>query len=125
MEKSWLRKKQMSDVSSVDQASAWADALLRWESRGPGDTKNALRRLARKTGVSYATYWALRYRRPKDMYCSVFDKLSAAYHAARQHQFERLSDEIRTTTASAGAESASVRAALALVDAAYEQDEPR
>lgn len=122
MGKSWLRKKQMTDVSSVDQASAWADQLLRWESRGPGDTKNALRRLARRTGVSYATFWSLRYRRPKDLYCSVFDKLHAAHESARQHQLARLTDEIETTKARSGADRASVRAALALVDAANDEE---
>lgn len=125
MRKKCLRKHQMSDVAYVQQAASWAEDLLGWESRGPGDTDNAMRRLSRKTGVSYATYWKLRYRRPKDLGVSVFFKLQAAYEAVRQHQIKRLTDETKTTAALAGPDRASVRAAQALVDAAHVQDAPR
>lgn len=108
----------MSDVAYVQRAATWAEDLLGWESRGPGDTDNAMRRLSRKTGVSYATFWKLRYRRPKDLMVSVFFKLEAAYEAARLHQIERLTNDIETTARTAGSDRASVRAALALVDAA-------
>ncbi len=105
----------MSDDAFVNKAANWADALVRLESRGPGDLENAMHRVARKTGVPYRTFWNLRYRRPKDIFTSVYFKLGTAYDAARQHQIERLTNDIETTAAVAGPDRASVRAAMALV----------
>ncbi|WP_020184799.1 hypothetical protein [Methylopila sp. 73B] len=112
----------MPDGASLDQAASWADDLLRWESRGPGDTDNALRRLARRYGVAYATLWALRYRRPKDLYLSAYNKLAAAYRAERQRQFDRLAHDIEITKAIAGPDGAAVAAAEAVVQAAGRSD---
>lgn len=121
MRKECLRKSQMSDTS-ISEASSWAEELLRWESRGPGDTNNALRRLARKTGVSYSTFWALRYRQPKDIYLSVYTKLASAYRAERQRQIQRLIHDLEITKAVAGPDGAAVAAAEAVVRATVGPD---
>ena len=110
--------------ATVEHASTLAEDLLRWETRGPGDTENAMRRLARRYGVPYATFWRLRYRQPKDIYLSVYLKLRAAYDAERSRQLDRLCHDIEKTAAVAGADCDSVRAAQALVDAARRAPPP-
>lgn len=122
MDKKPLRERQMSDVALVERAASWADALLKLESRGPGDLDNAMRRLARKTGVSYATFWKLRYRRPKDVFASVYFSLLAAYEAEHKRQLERLTHELELTRAIAGADCRAVRSAEALVAAANQSE---
>jgi hypothetical protein len=116
MRESSLREEQMSDVTAtVDEASRWAAELTRMESRGPGDIPNAWQRLERRYGVPTRTFWALRYRRPKDLWASVYLKLRAAYQAECARQFERLKNELEITRAIAGPDAPSVVAAEAVV----------
>jgi len=68
-----LRAEQVS--SAVDQAAVWARELTRQEARGPGDLSNAWRRLEARYGVPAATFWSLRYRKPKDILASVYFRL--------------------------------------------------
>lgn len=105
----------MADVAHMDRAASWADALVKSESRGPGDLDNAMRRAARKAGVPYTIFWRLRYRPPADLFVSVFNKLEAAYLAECERQIKRLQHDIQTTKAITGADRASVRASVALV----------
>jgi hypothetical protein len=116
-----VRKKSLlleqKRMSSVDVAKGWASDLIRREARGPGDLDNAMRRLEARYGVPYSTWWSLRYRPPKDMLVTVFDRLRDAYRAECERQIKRLEHDITITKAIAGADSAAVCAAEALVGA--------
>lgn len=113
----------MSDVPLVDTAVGWANALVRSESRGPGDLDNAMRRVARRHSLPYGLFWKLRYRRPKDVAASLFISLREAYEAECARQLDRLAHDLEVTKANAGPDCRAVRAAQALVGA--EDPEPR
>ncbi len=115
MRKKSLQERQMSDVSTVDMAAGWADRLVKFESRGPGDLDGAMRRVARRHGLTYSLFWKLRYRRPKDVMASAFFILRDAYRAECARQQGRLAHELELTRAVAGPDSAAARAAEALV----------
>jgi hypothetical protein len=117
MGKKFLREEQMSDVA-VNQAASWARVLTQCESRGPGDLPNAWRRLEARYGVPVQTFWALRYRRPKDILASIYLQLSAAYQAECQRQMRKLAHEIHITRRIAGADHPAVAQAQAVVDKA-------
>lgn len=108
----------MSDVSTVDMAAGWADRLVKFESRGPGDLDGAMRRVARRHGLNYTLFWKLRYRRPKDVMASAFFTLRDAYRAECARQQGRLADELELTKAVAGPHCPDLSAVEALVDPA-------
>ena len=81
-------------MSAVDAASSWTEAMVRRESRGHGDTDNALQRLSRRYGISYRTLWGLKYRKPKDIWATVYLKIQAAYECELERQKELLRHEI-------------------------------
>ena len=112
-----LREEQMSEASVVNEAKGWAGFLVRSESRGPGDTDNAMRRVARRYGVPHSTLWALRYRAPKDLLASVYLRLRAAYEAERERQLARLADDLAETRRKTGAHSHLYRAAAVVAGA--------
>ena len=105
----------MSAGTYVDEAKSWADKMVARESRGPGDTDNAMRRLQYKYGVSFNDLWRLRYRPPKRIWTDVYERIRQAYEAQRQEQIRRLKHEIAITEKITGADNASVHAAKALV----------
>ncbi len=107
----------MSDASVVSEAKGWANFLVRSESHGPGDTDNAMRRVARRYGLPNSTLWALRYRAPKDLLASVYLKLRSAYQAEHERQLARLADDLARTRQEAGAHSILYRAAAVLARA--------
>lgn len=120
MSKKALRSEQeiMTDSAIVDEASRWADALVQSEYRGPGDTiEAAMYRKEQKTGVSFQTFWALRYRKPKDMLASVFFRLKAAYDHECARQEARLQHELEMLRKVRGdaPDTPAIRAAEALV----------
>lgn len=89
----------MTDMS-VDNAADWADALVRREHRGPGDTIDAARqRAARKHRVPERVLWALRYRRPKRIWADLYLKLEAAVAAEVKSQEAKLRHELEITRA--------------------------
>jgi hypothetical protein len=96
---------------AVKQAREWADELIRAEARGPSDFGEAMRRVARKIGVSYSTLRGLRYRPPKDVGVSLYLTLHAAYRAECERQARLFDHEIKITAAKAGADAPLVRAA--------------
>jgi hypothetical protein len=120
--KKLLRKKQMSSAA-VNQASAWSDDLLRRECRGPGDLPNAMRRLETRYGIPASTFWALRYRKPKDVAGSILVRLYAAYQAERMRQFKALENEIAITAAIVGTDNNSVVAVAVALGAAISKNE--
>ena len=104
MSKDRLRSGQrMSDAAYVDEAADWARRLTHAEARGPGDIENAWRRLETRYGVSFHTWWALRYRKPKDIAASVYFRMRAAYEDACERQARSLAHELAITKAKVGA----------------------
>jgi hypothetical protein len=112
--KSLLRGEQMSSAAFVDEAAEKARVLVSRETRSPGDTDNAMRRIERKFGVPYATLWALRYRRPKDILVSAYASVIHAYQAQCDEQMRRLEHERAITKAKGGLASYLVKASDAL-----------
>lgn len=55
-------------------------AMVARESRGPGDTENAMRRLESKYGIDFWTQWGLRYRPPVEIRDrSLIERIRQAY----------------------------------------------
>lgn len=116
-----LQDRKMDGDVLVDEAATWARDLTRREARGPGDMENAWRRLEARYGVPWRTFWSLRYRKPREIGASIYQRLAAAYEAERERQMRLLRHDIETTKKIAGADCAAVREAEALVG---EVDEP-
>jgi hypothetical protein len=107
--------KRGDEVSeAVLQARNWANELVRREARGPGDTENAMHRLEARYGIPWRTFWQLRYRKPKDVFVSVYQRLGAAYQAECERQKRLLEHELYITKQIAGPYSAAVVAAEAV-----------
>lgn len=105
----------MSAAALIDRARGMAAALISAESRGPGDTINAMRRIARRDGIPYAALWALRYKPPKDIYASIWVKLTAAHEAMCERQLQKYTHErIKFGADTTGLSAALVSAADAL-----------
>lgn len=108
---------EMSDADFVSEASGWARRLTQSEARGPGDMENAWCRLEARYGVSWRTFWALRYRVPRDITASVYHRLRSAYEAECERQMCRLQNEIEITKEKVGADHRTVVAAEAALRA--------
>ncbi|MGY3527259.1 hypothetical protein [Bradyrhizobium sp. USDA 4452] len=107
----------MSDAAYLDQAAIWSKDLTRMKARGPGDTENAMRSVAREYNIDYGFLWSLRYRRERlrIISVSVYEAIRAAYRAECERQMRKLENEIRITEEIAGADHAAVVAAKAVV----------
>ena len=115
-----MRKKglPMSDTAYLDQAALWSKDLTRMKSRGPGDIENAMRQIEREYGIEYGFLWSLRYRRDRlrIISVSVYETIRAANRAECERQMRKLEHDIKRTEEIAGADSAVVHAAKALVE---------
>ena len=111
-----LRVSQMSNAD-VTLARGYADDLLRWETRGPGDTANAMRRLAHRYGVPVGLQWSLRYRPPKRLWSDLLSRIEAAHAAERQRQLRKLAHDAEVTARAAGSDHPAVLAAAAALGA--------
>jgi hypothetical protein len=118
-----LQDRKMDGTALVDEAAQWAGELTRREARGPGDMENAWRRLEARYGVPWRTFWSLRYRKPRELGASIYQRLSAAYNAERERQVRLLRHDIETTKKIAGTSHAAVVAAEAALGAAVGEDE--
>ncbi|MBA9063099.1 hypothetical protein GGQ91_002487 [Methylobacterium fujisawaense] len=107
----------MPDADVMRARSAF-DELLRFESRGPGDTANAMRRIATRAAIPFGKLWALRYRPPKEIASHVLARIEAAHAAAKRQQLERLAHDVAITAHIAGAAHPAVREGEALLRAA-------
>ena len=112
-------------TAEVMHAKGWTTALIRMESRGPGDTDNAMRRLARRYGLEYGALWSLRYRSPKRIWADVHTALANAYAAECERQMRALQHDIELTTRVAGSHHPAVVAAATVVGASDRQTEGR
>lgn len=103
--------------ATMDRARHMATELLRMESRGSGDLENAMRRLGTRHGINWRLFWTLRYRAPRDMMVSAFEKLDAAYRAECTRQLKRLEHELHVArTAGATVDDIAAAAAALVAD---------
>ena len=109
----------MSDAAYLDQAKSLTKEMTRLRSRGPGDTDNAMRDIARDYGIDYGFLWRLRYRREglKIISHSVYECIKAAYRNECEKQMRRLGNEIEITERIAGPDNATVLQAKTFLDA--------
>lgn len=105
-------------MTGIADARAWANELIRRESRGPGDLNNAMHRLEARYGIPWRTFWQLRYRPPVDVFVSVYVQLKTAYEAECARQERLLQHERHVTEAKVMA-----FAALGSADAAVDKQE--
>ena len=71
-----------SEADAVNKAAKWAEALLTRVHRGPGDNiDSAMHRAEQKYGIPAQTFWALRYRRPKEMGVAAWAFIKSVYDA--------------------------------------------
>lgn len=91
--------KKMSASAFVEEARDWAKELVRTESRRPGDHKPAMRRVARRVGVTFALLKNLHYRPPKSISVNDYLALYLDYHAneqSRKFREERANTKAKT-----------------------------
>lgn len=103
--------------ADITRAQFFAEDLLRWESRGPGDTANAMRRVAQRAALPFSKVWSLRYRPPKAVASHVLAALAAAHAAEKERQMRKLAHDLETTARVSGAADPAVVAAAALLRA--------
>jgi hypothetical protein len=82
----------------VEHAAGWADALWNKVHVGLGDTQEAaMHRAEQRYGISAQTFWALRYRRPKEIGVSIYMRLMLAYNAECERQEAKLAHQLEVT----------------------------
>lgn len=64
----------------VDKAAAWAMALWKRAAMQGEKQDRAMHTAARWADVPPTTFWNLRYRRPREIGVSIFNRLQAAHH---------------------------------------------
>ena len=98
-----MAKRLARIMTGIIDASAWANELVRRESRGPGDMENAMKRLEARYGIGWRTFWQLRYRPPSDVLVGVYLQLKTAYEAecTRQERLLRHEREVAKAKAKA------------------------
>lgn len=99
---------------AVEMAGHWVNTMVMREAKCPGDTINAMRRLSNRHHVPYSLLWSLKYRPPKDLYVSVFEKLEAAYAKELRSAVSALDHERKLTEAKTGIGARIVAAVNAL-----------
>lgn len=95
-------------VSDADKKLRW---MVRHETRFPGDTKQALRRLADRYQISYSALYTLRYRQPTDILMSVYLSICSAYAAELARQEKAFEHERAIAKAKTGLGAALLRLA--------------
>ena len=115
--KRFLRKVQMPEAD-ITRAQLFADDLLRWETRGPGDTANAMRRVAQRAALPFSKLWALRYRPPKAVASHVLAALQAAHAREVERQLRKLAHDVEITARIAPSSDPALPSAAAALHAA-------
>ncbi|UOF79287.1 hypothetical protein [Caudoviricetes sp.] len=87
---------------ATDVAQKWVELMVSRETRKPGDTVNAMRRLSERYKIPYSLLFALKYRPPKDLWVSEYEKLEAAYHDSIRRAVTALDHERKLTQAKTG-----------------------
>jgi len=81
-------------MSTVEQAGNLVRRMVETETRGWGDSENALSRLEARYGLPFWTLNRLRTGRAKTVEAGVFARIRAAYLDLCQSQVQRLQHEI-------------------------------
>lgn len=87
-----MGKRALRAAQMLAEAQDWADRLTLSEMRDPTEPlEDVWRRLERKTGVPYGTFWSLRwrYRQLKDIWGSVHSLLQEAHQQREQKHLRR------------------------------------
>lgn len=100
---------------AVETAAKWVRSMVQRESKSPGDTVNAMRRLSKRYSIPYSLLWSLKYRPPKDLYVSAYQKLEKAYESEINRGINSLRQERAITQAKTWLGKNLSRAASALV----------
>ncbi|MGU9981517.1 hypothetical protein ACJ4V0_15890 [Phreatobacter sp. HK31-P] len=95
-----------SDERYIDVAAERVEEIVRWNSRGGGDTQKAMKQVSRRYGIPYGVLWALRYRRPKGIFWDVVEKIKTAYAAECHRQAVKISERINDIAGEHGHEIA-------------------
>ena len=77
----------------VAEAREWSSWLVQRELRGNGDLPNAMRRIERRYGIPFGVLHSLRYRPPKDILLSLYEKIRDAYLVDLERQKNALIHE--------------------------------
>ena len=77
--------------------------LVKKESRGHGDTDDAMRRIERRHRLPMGLLWSLRYRRPRGIFWHVFEQLQAVYRLECARQAELLARQMVEARKKSGA----------------------
>ncbi len=115
----------MSAIAVVDHACELSRGLVQAEARGPGDVEGAMRRIDARWGIPYSALLALRYRRPKRVEHSLYERLKAAHRAICEAQMRKFQHELERTRAACGPAAPLVRAAVAVAGADEHGDRGR
>lgn len=83
----------------VGEAQRMALRLISQEMKEGENTDNAMRRVARKCGVSYSALWALRYRAPKRIFADIYFAIQTAHEATVARERQKLEHEVRVAEA--------------------------
>jgi hypothetical protein len=100
---------------AVETAAKWVRSMVQRESKSPGDTVNAMRRISKRYSIPYSLLWSLKYRPPKDLYVSAYQKLEKAYESEINRGINSLRQERAITQAKTWLGKNLSRAASALV----------
>jgi polyhydroxyalkanoate synthesis regulator phasin len=88
------------DCTAADEARRIVNELIRIESRGAGDTENAMKRLGNRYGLPWRVFWNVRYRTPKDVFAGVLQRLREAHAEETRRQITRMAHDLEMARAS-------------------------
>jgi hypothetical protein len=87
--------KKMSDAAYVERAAEWSRHLVNREiGKGANTLDEAMDRASQRYGIDRHTFWAMRYRRPKDILASIYFRMKSAYEAECTRQEKALRHEL-------------------------------
>jgi hypothetical protein len=81
-------------MSSAEIASGYVNRMIERESRGWGDTSNAMERLQTRYGLPFWTLNHLRTKRAKSIDATLFQRIRAAYLDMCERQIAHLRHEL-------------------------------
>jgi len=82
--------------SPVQDVVEWSRWLVESEAKGVKDLEKAMHRVADRYGFSFSQLWMYRYRPPKDIAASTYERFAKAYHAEKLRQLRLLQAELAT-----------------------------
>lgn len=90
------------DMSNVEYAATLSREMTQHEARGPGDMENAWRRFEQRYAIPWRIFWALRYRKPKEIADEIYTRLQAAYFHECERQKRKLEAQLEKTKLARG-----------------------